>query len=100
MSYDYVYIVVEEGFHQFGTASNKIIGAYLSKDRAQDACGFSDKHRYIETVPILDKPIKPRYNPIFDPTIIPNPSPKMPNIDIGDPLKKKPTPYKPFDPKF
>jgi hypothetical protein len=95
MSYDYVYIVIESG-DEFGVISDKIIGAYLSKDRAYDACIDKSKHRHIKTVPILDKQIKPKYDPI----IVTDPYPKMPNIDVGDPLKKKPTPFKPFDPKL
>ncbi len=99
MSYDYVYIIIENG-DEFGVISDKIIGAYLSRDRAYDACTDKSKHRYVKTVPILDKQIKPRYTPTFDPAIIPDPGPRVPNIDIGDPLKKKPTPFNPFDPKL
>lgn len=99
MSYDYVYIVVEQR-SEFGLISDKIIGAYLSRDRAYEACIDNTKSRHVQTVPILDKLLKPKYDPIFDPTIIPDPTPKIPNVDIGDPLKKKPTPFKPFDPKF
>lgn len=85
MSYDSVYLIIED-------ITNKVIGAYFSKELAELECRNS-KNKYMQQVSTLDKISKPRYDPI-EPININMPKPMIPNINIKDELKKKPTPYK------